>query len=298
MDFLEPGYIIGQSGSSDSGPIDAIDSASNTITLEGLVDFTVGSPVFSSVSASATCMGYDPTANTMLISGTEGKWAVNQGKFVEGTVKRLPKYQSETSELVAVGSVPGEYQIEQSLIAYDGYLSRTPGVTGNRSVWTFSMWVKVPAGAYNFLHVGTTTNYTSISCNYYGQITAFSTTSNGFQYQSVATDVMRFGDWTHLMVSVNLYNPEETAVRIWVDGTQLETTVGAFKQGGETFVNGATSGHRIGWSNATTFNVNGNFADFYLIDGQALEPSAFGEIDPFGKWRAKRVPGHLWSQRC
>ena len=116
MDFLEPGYIIGQSGSSDSGPIDAIDSASNTITLEGLVDFTVGSPVFSSVSASATCMGYDPTANTMLISGTEGKWAVNQGKFVEGTVKRLPKYQSETSELVAVGSVPGEYQIEQSLI--------------------------------------------------------------------------------------------------------------------------------------------------------------------------------------
>jgi hypothetical protein len=72
-----------------------------------------------------------------------------------------------------------------------------------------------------------------------------------------------------------------------VNGTQQALTIPTYNQNADTYVN-STHEHRIGYlinQNSSTYYLDSYLADAYLIDGQQLTPSAFGEFDTNGVWQ-------------
>jgi hypothetical protein len=199
--------------------------------------------------------------------------------------------------LMRGASGAGGYKISRSLrfnTADSAYLVRVPATTTNRRTWTWSAWVKRSE----------ITPYQSI----------FSSNDNtlgiafgGDQQWQVFFDVgvyavntaAVFRDpsaWYHLVVGVD--TTQATAanrVKMYVNGTQVTTfaTTPAYPpQNFDTAVNQNTN-HRIGAGPTYASNWFGGYqADVYLIDGQQLTPSSFGETDiQTGVWKPKAYSG-------
>jgi hypothetical protein len=188
-----------------------------------------------------------------------------------------------------------DFPIEQSLRFNDddnAYLSRTPASAGNRKTWTFSCWVKrgnlnantvgnVPtlfaaqdssAGAYNVItllnSVGNDVIYAQL-CN--GSTAYYLETSQTFR------DV---AGWYNIVWSVD--TTQATAsdrAKLYVNGEQVTSFATAQypPQNTDTDIN-STVEHQIGKFPDYTRYFDGYMAEVNLIDGQALDPTSFGEL--------------------
>jgi hypothetical protein len=203
--------------------------------------------------------------------------------------------------LLLASAAAGGYSIQRSLrfnSSDSAYLSRTPASAGNRKTWTWAGWVKRCSLSPQTGLFAAGTNANNVSVIYLdntGKIWYYDLVSGAFTTRVEAAAVFRdFSAWYHIVVAVD--TTQATAsnrVRLYVNNTQLTTFTTATypAQNFDTQIN-TTTVHTV--NKESDFYANyGNMylADIHFIDGQALDPTSFGEFDTNGIWQPKAYTG-------
>tara|TARA_E500000318_G_scaffold96981_1_gene97577 strand:- start:24 stop:1469 length:1446 start_codon:yes stop_codon:yes gene_type:complete len=190
------------------------------------------------------------------------------------------------------------YEINNSLRFTDGdsaYLNRLPSSAGNQQTWTWSSWIK-------FGNLDNDTSADVIFSAYTGSgynIIRFEDKQldyldyDGTDVKSVSTNRL-FRDisaWYHIVVAIDMtQSTDSNRVKIYVNGVQETSFATATyqPQNQNTLVNSAVN-HYVGRESGNYYD--GYIAAAYLIDGQALTPTDFGETDDNGVWIPKNYTG-------
>jgi hypothetical protein len=196
------------------------------------------------------------------------------------------------------------YQISRSLrfnSSDSAYLSRTPASAGNRKTWTWAGWAKRGSvgSSYEILfsaRAGTSSNRDYLTFQSDQLVLTCSNSSGTTTANIQTTSVYRDpGAGMHIVLSVD--TTQATAsnrVKFYVNGAQVTTFSLANypTQNTDLSFNDAQP-HTIGQSAAgTAFGFNGYLADIHFIDGQALDPTSFGEFSATtGVWVPKAFSG-------
>jgi hypothetical protein len=210
--------------------------------------------------------------------------------------------------ILPTNSISGGYDITNSLRFNSGssdYLSRTPASSGDRQKWTFSCWFKYTdltksENSTLFWYtdganieggiriIGTAGSPNENKINFYDYNSSY--IINNFQTTQVFRDVSA---WYHLVLAVDTTQATSTdRVKFYINGSQVTAwdTTGYPTQNANTGAN-HTVAHRIGIQ-ATNRYFNGYMSEIYMIDGQQLTPSSFGETDfDTGIWKPKAYTG-------
>jgi hypothetical protein len=191
----------------------------------------------------------------------------------------------------ASGQRRASYSISRSLrfnSADSAYLSRTPASAGNRKTWTISLWVKR-------CKLGILQSFTS-SANDTLLLFDSNDKLNFYQNSYVRTTAQVFRDcsaWYHIVLSVDTTNATaQNRARIYVNGNEITTwtTNNTITQNLDTNWNAAFA-HQINANNTSQFG-DLYIADVHSIDGQALDPTSFGEFSATtGVWMPKAFTG-------
>ena len=234
--------------------------------------------------------GFDPLNTYNLTSPIipAGNVAVNAITFtgnynsVPVGLGQLPKRTAST--LVPVNSL----RLRNS---NSGYLNRYPISTSNQRTYTLSFWVKrgLIGGTYADLFCsGTFTNPFTVF--FWNDQLVVSEYDGGSANWGLNTTAM-FKDasqWYHVVVAIDTTQPlAANRVIIYVNNIaqpvyQRTGYPNQYpSQNSLTWTNG-TNFHLIGWGSNTYFD--GYIAEFNLIDGQQLAPSAFGVANADGQW--------------
>lgn len=199
--------------------------------------------------------------------------------------------------ILGANSLAGGYQVKNSLRFNSGStdsLTRTPASASNQRTYTISTWLKLSSTSTSNQIFGA--KDPSVSSNdglwvlddstimfYMGQAT-----------RRVSSQLLRdFSAWYHIMASID--TTQATAsnrIKIYLNGSQITSfsTESNPTQNYDSAING-TNLHNIG-KRINDDYLNGYLAEFYLIDGQALTPSSFGETDEdTGIWKPKAYTG-------
>jgi hypothetical protein len=203
---------------------------------------------------------------------------------------------SANSLLLASAADDG-YAIERSLrfnSADSAYLSRTPASAGNRKTWTWAGWVKRSG-------LGSTQHF--LGANNNGFVAGFGSGnelllydfSGSFNINLNTSQVFRDPSaWAHFVFTIDTTQATNSnRVKIYVNGVQVSvfSTATYPSQNFDTGWNAATE-HRIGHGFVSSNYFNGYLADIHFIDGQALDPTSFGEFDATtGVWVPKAYTG-------
>jgi len=195
----------------------------------------------------------------------------------------------------------GGYTISRSLrfnSADSAYLSRTPGSAGNRKTWTWSGWVKrSKLNNQARLFNADTSNTDRVEfmlhneTENYMRLELLNGTSD---VDLVTSQVFRdTSSWYHIVLAVDTtQSTSSNRVKIYVNGAQITSfsTTTYPNQNAEYAVN-ATTGHSIGRSSRFSRHFDGYLADVIFVDGQALDPTSFGEFDTNGVWQPIEYTG-------
>jgi hypothetical protein len=194
----------------------------------------------------------------------------------------------------------GGYAISRSLrfnSSDSAYLSRTPASAGNRKTWTWSAWIKRnKLGTIQQFLTCSTSGYSTWSILGFN---ANDTLSVWFQAGSnpnlQSTAVYRdCSAWMHVLI--NCDTTQATAANrgaIYVNGVKVTTF--NFEtypsQNADTDFN-TTYAHDIGRQSTGAYYCDFMLADVHWIDGQALDPTSFGEFSATtGVWMPKAYTG-------
>jgi hypothetical protein len=184
----------------------------------------------------------------------------------------------------------GGYEIDNSLRFNSGstdYLTRTPASDGNRRTFTISLWVKRSnLGTFqNLLWVDPSTydifRFNDSDKLYFSKDdnTALRLTSKVFRDISA---------WYHIVVAIDTTQASaDDRVKMYINGveeTAFDTLVNP-SLNEQMHYNEATQ-HWIGTSSVESQLYGGYMSEYYMIDGQQLTPSSFGETDEdSGIWK-------------
>jgi len=209
--------------------------------------------------------------------------------------------------VLGANSVSG-YTVKNSLRFNSGSsdsLTRTPSSATNRKTWTWSFWFKIsyinPNGMYIFGASQDGNNRTAFGYNYASvsgdaKIWFHNRTASTFNTNLITTQVFRdISAWYHLVVAVDTTQATSSnRAKIYLNGSQITAldTATYPSQNTDTWVN-STNAHAIGkYSGGASDFVDGYIADAYLIDGQQLDATSFGETDTdTGIWKPKAYTG-------
>ena len=196
------------------------------------------------------------------------------------------------------GGGGGGYEIERSLrfnSADSAYLSRTPSSAGNRRTFTWAGWIKrCKLGSRQSIFSAGTTNLSGDPGGgfFFNSSTDTLSVVHGGGTTTILTTAQVFRDvsaWFHLVVAYDTtQGTDSNRIKIYVNGTQI-TISGTYPGSNfQTDVNN-TIIHAIG-SRTDDGPLPASTADYYLadvhfIDGQALDPTSFGEFDANGVWQ-------------
>jgi hypothetical protein len=197
--------------------------------------------------------------------------------------------------LLASAAAAGGYTIERSVrfnSSDSAYLSRTPSTAGNRKTWTWAGWVKRAALGTRQIFFGARVSGSTP----YGMLTW--TTGNALSYEEfiggsgIARDTVAvFRDpsaWYHVVFIYDTTQADSlNRIKVYVNGVQQ--TFNAWSgtpptQNYDGVVN-STILHVHGINPGYGEGYNGYLADVHFIDGQALDPTSFGEFDDNGIWQ-------------
>jgi len=193
----------------------------------------------------------------------------------------------------------GVYTIDRSLrfrSSASAYLSRTPASAGNRKTWTWSAWVKrgsVNSTGYMFgarTAAGGTYFLISITSAHDLRIESNSETS----YPLYKTNALLRDPsaWYHFVVALDMTQATSTnRLKVYVNGV-LQTTASynVPAQNTDLAIN-STETHLIG-QQASAGYFDGYQTEVNFIDGQALDPTYFGEYNSdTGVWQPKKYGG-------
>jgi len=189
------------------------------------------------------------------------------------------------------------YEIERSLrfnSADGAYLDRTPSSAGNRKTWTWSGWVKRSGADVTRILSTFTIPWTDVAINSSSQVQIVSNSGSGGAGFRTAAVLRDFSAWYHIVIAVDTTQATATdRVKFYINGSQSQTVTlagGATPQNYDTSIN-ATNLHHIGRSERIGYGsiqyTNNYLTEIHFIDGQALDPSNFGEQDDNGVWQPK-----------
>tara|TARA_Y100000015_G_scaffold41987_1_gene48814 strand:- start:6583 stop:8040 length:1458 start_codon:yes stop_codon:yes gene_type:complete len=186
------------------------------------------------------------------------------------------------------------------------YMARTFGTPTNAKKWTLSAWVKQHGktdGASNgsrLLEAGGSSgneDLISIGSGYsgYSKLYFWSRTSSSYIWRLESEAEYRDPSaWTHVVCVFDSDNTVSSErIKAYINGTRLTTfsNYTAPSSGAASRINTAVA-HRIGASVYAGNNAEGYLAETALIDGQALDPSYFGEFkEDVGIWIPKDISG-------
>ena len=194
------------------------------------------------------------------------------------------------------------YDVANSLRFNSGssdHLNRTTS-SGDRLKWTWSAWIKkTKNGADEDLFSGyhNSSNFTRIQIGDTGRFNYINKTS-GSQNGKIETHRI-FKDnsaWYHFVIVWDSGNATAgNRMRIYVNG--VEETVFANEtqpsQDQVSHVNQDSKTNFVGTFDGSGTFFNGYMAEVVLVDGQALDPTSFGEFDSDSPtiWKPKNVSG-------
>ena len=197
-------------------------------------------------------------------------------------------------------SAAEDYTIDQSLrfnLGDSAYLDRT-FTAGNRQVFTISVWAKLGQAIEDEYGIGFLSEYTDTNNRTYfrfgnqrsgspGGSTAgfFLFGKNGGSTVVDLSTNAAYRDpsaWYHVCISVDVTQTTETdRVKIYVNGVQETLGISTmWAEDTDTRINSATV-HEVGIPQVGTGFVYGDgyLAEYYFIDGTALDASSFGKTD-------------------
>jgi hypothetical protein len=191
----------------------------------------------------------------------------------------------------------GGYQIERSLrfnSSDSAYLSRTPASAGNRKTWTWAGWVKLSSGTRNWLFSASESVNSAIEVFSDGRFYVYhgSGSPGWVGWSGVLRD---YSAWYHITVVVDTTQATEAnRIKAYINGNQITFNEGNQPAQNYEPTNGinSTSLHNIcRHFSGSAYTVNCYLADIHFIDGQALDPTSFGEFDTNGVWQPKAYAG-------
>jgi hypothetical protein len=189
----------------------------------------------------------------------------------------------------------GAYEVSRSVrfsSSDSAYLSRTPASSSNRKTFTWAGWVKLCAvpGTYTVLFGagagGSDSGLIRLNYESSGKLNlAAWNTDPIIRTASVYRD---FSAWYHIVVAVDTANATASnRAKIYINGTEA-----AYDSDFRSSISNLDTPwnnnvfHAIGRLTSSDGQyANAYFADVYNIDGQALDPSSFGEFDTNGVWQ-------------
>ncbi len=196
----------------------------------------------------------------------------------------------------ASGQGGGGYTIENSLrlrSSASAYLSRTPATAGNRKTWTWSAWIKRgKQGVVNYIFGSPATYSTAFRFEADGKF--YFTGVSGTQFDLRTNQVFRDSSaWYHIIIAFD--TTQATAsnrIKIYVNGSEITS----FSTASYPTLNldGAINNnayHGIGTPSSSDSH-DGYLTEVNFIDGQALDPSSFGEYNAdTGVWQPVAYAG-------
>ena len=195
-----------------------------------------------------------------------------------------------------LASAASGYQIERSLrfnSADSAHLSRTPASAGNRKTWTWAGWMKRSGLGEMDLFSST------FALNDPGWFRLLFQSNNtlrvdaGYNPQVGTTETFRdLSAWYHIVLAFDTTQATATSrVLLYVNGA-LQSVTGSYPAlNGETAINAAQPISIGRYPYANTSYLSGYLAEIHFIDGQALDPTSFGEFDTNGIWQPKAYTG-------
>ena len=174
-----------------------------------------------------------------------------------------------------------------------GAFRRTPSVTGNQKVWTWSAWIKKwGQGGTNHLFSSQGSN-NGISAIYFNNdnIHTYFDTTGANPYGAVNSREYRDpNSWMHIVWQVDALNTDQ---RIWINGQEESITSSNDPPNYAYSMNEAGKRNSFGESAYGGSHTNGiYFAEMHHSDGYKYDPSYYGYTDPqTGIWRPKKVTG-------
>ena len=182
-------------------------------------------------------------------------------------------------------------------------LTKTPSGAGNRKTFTLSICVKREkitnqTGDVQTMFESRASNNDNCALTFQTDDTLSIKLKVSGTNKSLITDRV-FRDvsaWYHLVCAVDTtQSTASSRVKIYVNGEQENSfgTENYPSQDAQTSFNNSV-GHGIGKrSDTTSQNFDGYFTEVVMIDGQALDPTSFGEFDSDSPniWKPKDVSG-------
>lgn len=230
------------------------------------------------------------TAPTTSTSGASGVWTVDDALQAGANWPVAPAFATNSVRLRSSASA---------------YMTRTPSVTGSRTTWTYSAWIKRGnLSDYSMLldaGDGTSNNFTVLQFVGSGAATGPYTISvgnaTGGSFNLLAYTSAVFRDpsaWYHIVLVFDTTNATSTnRVKLYVNNVlqTLSYTTGPFAQNTNSWIN-YTNPHYIGKLDYGSTYYDGYMTEIVLVDGQALDPSYFGATNPStGVWQPATYRG-------
>ena len=201
----------------------------------------------------------------------------------------------------ASGQGGAGYAIERSVrfnSADDAWLGKSFSSAGNRKTWTLSCWYKATlAAGRKFIFVGYAPGNVHSIVNFTtdGKFEVFRY-AGGHTFQFITTSVFRDPSaWYHIVLAWD--TTQATAsnrIKLYINGEIVDTLDSGYTS------NYPPQNGEYEWNNSSTHGISGyvNYlnavdsadqylADYHFIDGQALAPTDFGELDDNGVWQPK-----------
>ena len=191
------------------------------------------------------------------------------------------------------------YEIDGSLRFNEddsAYLSRTPASASNLRTWTWSGWVKrgnLGGSVLRLFNVNdsgspfkqTSLRFDSDQLRFFNDANSTADVKSSAVYRDASA-------WYHIILAVDtIQGTPANRIKLYVNGEQITALATSTypNQNTDMYINAARA-HQIGTSATSTQFFDGYLAEVNFIDGQALDPSSFGETKS-GVWVPKEYAG-------
>ena len=194
------------------------------------------------------------------------------------------------------------YNVANSLRFNDDSSDRLtrPQSNGNQDKWTWSVWLKRSTlGSAQCFFASTDGSATSFDAKFDSsdRIEVYNYFGGGFDSKLVTNRVFRdVSAWYHIVIVYDSGNSTEAfRLRIYVNGTEESSfsTTNYPSLNADSDLNVSGSNIEIGRQANGGQYFDGYMAEIVLTDGQALDPTSFGEFDEDSPtiWKPKDVSG-------
>ena len=196
----------------------------------------------------------------------------------------------------AAGAAGAGYEISRSLrfnSSDSAYLSKNFASDGNRKTWTAALWMKrsFDASFYQSFLINRDAASYNLRINDPTDQKFYLAFASGVNL-SPAPVYRDYSAWMHVVVVYDSSNATSTdRLRLYVNGERVT----AFDSANYPTLNQDSEFNKAGNFGIGHFNAgtafDGYLADYHFIDGQALDPSSFGEFDTNNVWQPKAYTG-------